>query len=214
MKMNVYFTNVLDIGDLYLEKVLFEYDNEPIVFTCKDSNNYRYLCVCDDIIDSHSWIVTKISNEILIDVIQNRISILSAFETSGNKIIIIDYDFESDDYHYQALNFDDIDEDELPSKNQYLNKIDCFNEYVSLLKEENIDYVYNLDSEVKDLNITVKINSVKHTITEHISLSNYMLMALSNNFCGSPDIAFLYLTQNDNGKETKNESSIDLYTAA
>ena len=39
-------------------------------------------------------------------------------------------------------------------------------------------------------------------------------MALSNNFCGSPDIAFLYLTQNDNGKETKNESSIDLYTAA
>ena len=138
MKMNVYFTNVLDIGDLYLEKVLFEYDNEPIVFTCKDSNNYRYLCVCDDIIDSHSWIVTKISNEILIDVIQNRISVLSAFETSGNKIIIIDYDFESDDYHYQALNFDDIDEDELPSKNQYLNKIDCFNEYVSLLKEVTI----------------------------------------------------------------------------
>lgn len=211
MKKNVYFTNVLEIGDLYLEKVLFEYDNEPIVFTCKDSNNYRYLCVCDDIIDSHSWIVTKISNKVLIDVIQNRISVLSAFETSGNKIIIIDYDFESDDYYYQALDFDDIDADELPSRNQYLNKIDCFNEYVSSLKKENADYVYNLDSEVKNLNITVKINSVKHIITEHISLSNYM--ALSNNYCGSPNIAFLDLTQSDNSKETKNESSIDLFTA-
>lgn len=58
-KTTVYFNNVPQIRDLFLEQVLFSYDYEPIVFTCKDNKLNRYLCICDDIIESRSWIVTE-----------------------------------------------------------------------------------------------------------------------------------------------------------
>lgn len=118
-KTTVYFNNVPQIGDLFLEQVLFSYDYEPIVFTCKDNKLNRYLCICDDIIESRSWIVTKISNSVLTEVINSERSILSVFEDSESKTLIIDYDHGN--YYYRFSDFKDIDEDELPSKDQYLN---------------------------------------------------------------------------------------------
>ena len=46
---NLYFDNVVQVGQLYLEYVFFEFESEPILFTCHDQLNQTYLCLCSDI---------------------------------------------------------------------------------------------------------------------------------------------------------------------
>lgn len=140
-----YFKNVPQIGDLYLDKILFEFDYEPIVFVCKNINNLRFLCVCDDVIERYSWIVSRISNKKLIEVIENRITVMSVFSCSKHKILVIDRDFDSDEYRYSFSFFKDIAADELPNEDQYLNMDGKFEDYVKTLKDDcisnNVDKV-------------------------------------------------------------------------
>ena len=39
---NLYFDNVVQVGQLYLEYVFFEFESEPILFTCHDQLNQTY----------------------------------------------------------------------------------------------------------------------------------------------------------------------------
>ena len=57
---SAYFKNIFHIGDMYLDHVFFEFEYEPIIFTCTDSNNSLYLCLCSEIRYVQRWIITKI----------------------------------------------------------------------------------------------------------------------------------------------------------
>ena len=45
----LYFENVIEKGNLYLDHILYEFEDEPILFLCKDKDGNRYLCHCAEI---------------------------------------------------------------------------------------------------------------------------------------------------------------------
>ena len=47
----IYFKNVPQYGDLEIEKVLFLFDNIPMIFVCRDDKKRYFLCQCVDVID-------------------------------------------------------------------------------------------------------------------------------------------------------------------
>ena len=87
----LYFINVIQIGNLYLEKVLNKFEDENIIFICKDLNGNRYLCICYEFRLSLKWIICKITPETLIKLIANRIDINTVFELEQNHWIQILY---------------------------------------------------------------------------------------------------------------------------
>lgn len=72
-----YFENIPYIGDLALEHIFYEY-GEPVLFVCRGINNKRYLCSCCKL--SEKWILSQVSEEELIQLINDSISIRSLFE--------------------------------------------------------------------------------------------------------------------------------------
>lgn len=165
---NVIFNNVPNIGDLYINKVLLEYELEPVIFVCKDSYNNFFLCICDDFIDvKRSWIAIKIPVEDLLDVINDKITLLSAFKKSENKTIIIDYYPDKKTYDYHMMNFSDIDENELPCEDQYLDEKETFDDYVDYLKSYIVSYDPQYDSDYLD---TIFINVNKNNQEYNFSI--------------------------------------------
>lgn len=139
MKNNkIYFENVLNFGDLYLDKVLFAYDNLPIVFVCTDKNYNYYLAICTDSICSLSWMLTSVSTSTLIDVLKNKIPVFKAFEVTDKKIILIDSNGKHLDCKEQMLS--EISEDELPDKNEYLDANGKFDNYITDLNKSQSEY--------------------------------------------------------------------------
>lgn len=156
---NVFFNNVPNIGDLYINKVLLEYELEPVIFVCKDSYSNFFLCICDDFIDEkRSWIAIKILVEDLLDVINDKITLLSAFKKSENKTIIIDYYPDKNTYDYRMMNFSDIAETELPYEDQYLDEKENFYDYIDYLKTFIISYDIQYDSVYLDT-IIINVNN-------------------------------------------------------
>lgn len=138
---NIFFSNIPNIGDLFINKVLLEYELEPVIFVCKDSYNNFFLCICDDFIDTNrSWIVVKLTVQDLLDVISDKITLLSVFKKSDNKTIVIDYCFNKNTYDYHMIDFSDIDENELPYEDQYLDEKENLYDYIDYLKSYIISY--------------------------------------------------------------------------
>ncbi len=162
-----FFNNVPNVGDLFINKVLLEYELEPVIFVCKDSYNNFFLCLCDDFIDvKRSWIAIKITVEDLLDIINDKITLLSAFKKSDNKTIIIDYnpDKKTNDYH--MMNFSDIDETELPCEDQYLNERESLDNYIDYLKSYIFSYDIQYDNDYLDtFFINVSINNQENSFS-------------------------------------------------
>ncbi|MCM1399926.1 MAG: hypothetical protein NC225_10660 [Clostridium sp.] len=155
---SIFLKNVPNVGDLFINKILLEYDLEPVIFVCKDNFNNFFLCICDDFIGiTRSWIAVKISVEDLIDIINDKITLLSAFKKSESKTIVIDYDPDKETYNYRMMNFTDIDENELPYEDQYLDETETFKDYINYLKLYIISYDIQYDSDYLDT-IFIKIN--------------------------------------------------------
>lgn len=141
-KFMTYFEDVLEYGDLKVEKVLFMFDNLPIIFVCTDSKKRRYLCQCTDIILGYSWMITQITYEILIRMIQNEISVLDAFKKSGHLIIIAER-MSDGKMDYRKMKFDDIDDDDLLDPDEKLDNPNLDN-YIQFLREQEIKEEENI----------------------------------------------------------------------
>ena len=133
---SVYFKNIFHIGDMYLDHVFFEFEYEPIIFTCTDSNNSLYLCICSEIRYVQRWIITKTDINILRQLVYKKIDIASAFLMSS-ELYIVERNLEGKE-NCRLVNHDNIDRLNLPKENiflkcnlsdaeNYLNKISfCF----------------------------------------------------------------------------------------
>ena len=86
---NLYFDNVVQVGQLYLEYVFFEFESEPILFTCHDQLNQTYLCLCSDIRYGQKWIITKCNTKILRALITAEIDIVTAFLKQQKAIVVV-----------------------------------------------------------------------------------------------------------------------------
>lgn len=138
--MERYFQTISAIGELFIEKILFEFDKEPIVFVCRNYKMDRYLCLCTDSIESYSWMVTHVSIDTLIDLLLDKISILQAFKYSSDEVYILDKLGNKTDI--RKYRFEDIPEDELPDEKEKLENKNI-NEYLSKLYYEKETYHLN-----------------------------------------------------------------------
>ena len=128
--------DICDIGILTLDKILFEFDNLPILVVCLDTVGNHYFCLCTDSIMEFTWLISKITVNSLIDVIQDKISILDVFKNSKDKIYLYN---DSGNYVEQVFTyFDEIPEEELSDTNEKLENPNLA-DYLSSLYSESIN---------------------------------------------------------------------------
>jgi hypothetical protein len=91
---NPYFQGVPDVGDLEF-KYCFYSLNRPMLFVCTDNNkridgsrNY-YLCSCYELTKSIGWIIAKISKDLLLDMINNNVSLRDTFNQCTKKYVAV-----------------------------------------------------------------------------------------------------------------------------
>ena len=130
-----FFENIPQIGTLKFEEELFSFENIPIVFVCIDKNNNRYLCVCDDIIEEESWIITKVSKQELLKVLNDEWTILSVFKDKN--IIVANKPFGRE-MEYIITEYNKIDPDELPLSDQYLEMKEYLSDYIDKISKSTI----------------------------------------------------------------------------
>lgn len=109
-----YFTNIANIGNLYLDYVIYEFELEPILFTCVDANKNLYLCLCSDIRYGQKWIITKCNISILEALFFNRIDIASAF-CMFTDLTVVEMDINGIEKNYK-INCKEIDRLDLPKE--------------------------------------------------------------------------------------------------
>lgn len=115
---NIYFDNVIQVGKLYLEHIFYEFESEPILFSCVDENKNIYLCLCSEIRYSQRWLVSKCSITVLKALIEEEIDIASAI-LSAPKVIVIDMDLHGHESSC-IIERDKIDRLDLPKEGTYI----------------------------------------------------------------------------------------------
>lgn len=126
-----YFENIKNIGNLYIEEILFE-ANYPVLFTLRDTLNNIYLAVCIDTRKKQRWIVISSAEQIIINMLRNKFTVREAFENSNSDVcFLISYVY---DFPIEVVptKYEDVDELDLPSEGVYLgNSENDFEDYVN-----------------------------------------------------------------------------------
>lgn len=174
---NLYFENVPYIGSLFMEQLLFSFEDTPIVFICTDKELSRYLCVCDDIIDEESWLIVKINNTKLLEILNNASTVLSAFV--GQKVIIANRKFNQS-IRYEIEEYNNIGEDELPVCDQYLDMKNSLRAYIEKIENEILFTSFRL---------SIPINDVISDINENLDIPKVAISfkekKLSETYCNN-----------------------------
>ena len=113
-----YFTNVIQVGDLYLDHVLYEFESEPILFTCVDKAENIYLCICSEIRYCQRWIVAKCDMNTLWALYDEQMDIASAFLLPST-VIHIQMDLQGKE-RSSILKRDKVDRLDLPEEGTYV----------------------------------------------------------------------------------------------
>ena len=147
-----YSENVTGIGNLYLEYVFYEFEQEPVLFLCRDEYANIYLCLCADIRYEQSWIVVPCNTMLLHLLIEEKMDIASVFlsRKNGWKIVMDIHGNEKN----ESIQMNDIDRLDLPKEGTYI-RCDKEKAETYLWKrtlEEEMKCNYNIVNE-SDMNI-------------------------------------------------------------
>lgn len=115
----LYFENCVDVGNLYLDYVFYEFEKEPILFTCVDKSKNLYFCICVDIRYEQIWLISKTNISILKELIDERIDIASAFLTQ-KKFIKVNMDLEGNEKSW-VISKKDISALDLPKPGTFIH---------------------------------------------------------------------------------------------
>lgn len=85
-KKEIYFENVIGIGDLYLDYVFLKFDYEPIFFTCQDAQRQLYMCLCSEIRGEQRWVISKCEFNILQLLVEGKMDMVTAICASHSLI--------------------------------------------------------------------------------------------------------------------------------
>lgn len=114
----LFFKDVDEIGNLYLDYIFYEFEYEPILFVCVDDNNKLYFCLCSNIRFGQRWIIMKADVLLLNKLIEEEIEIATAFLRAKNLIIYtMDLDGKEES---MVANANKIDRLDLPREGTYL----------------------------------------------------------------------------------------------
>lgn len=118
MKDELYFENIGEIGNLYLEHVFFEFEKEPILMICVDDRKQLYLCLCAEIRGGQRWIVSCSDIGILEELVEGRIDIASAL-CIPEQLVLVTRDLRGIESSV-IINTNEVDPFDLPKKGTLL----------------------------------------------------------------------------------------------
>lgn len=117
MNIEKIFRKIPKFKNIHLDTVLFE-SRYPILFTCVCGRDvYLFVC-CLFTNEVVKWIGTKTNDDILIKLLENKITIRDSFVTGNNKKIMIDY--KVDGVHLNELFSTEIPPQLLPTVGEYM----------------------------------------------------------------------------------------------
>lgn len=96
MEREIYFQNIKGIGNLYLDHIFFEFEMEPLLFTCVDSAHTLYFCHCYKMLYELKWFIVPISVDKLSKLIDGTSDIRQTI-LSAKKILNITRDIKGND---------------------------------------------------------------------------------------------------------------------
>ncbi|MCI9615422.1 MAG: hypothetical protein HFG93_09755 [Dorea sp.] len=140
----IFYENIPQAGLLLLEQILFSFEGIPMVFVCIDKECNRYLCICDDVINEEAWLIVKIDDNRLLRILNDEDTVLSAFR--DQKVIIVNRG-AGGEFKYNFVDYCEIDPDELPLCDQYLEMKEYLTEYIDKLKRQFLIYNFTFDLE-------------------------------------------------------------------
>ena len=105
--------------DLYFDFSLITYDYCPILFIANGSDGHLYLCHCSEVRFGIRWNVSRTTYHIVQRLIEQQISIVEALRL-GSKVFVSTYK-HNEGFKSQVVEFDEIDELDLPDADLYLD---------------------------------------------------------------------------------------------
>jgi len=121
------------IGKLYMDEE-FIVGNEPVLFTVIDENKKRYLVMT--YVPECIYHMVEISNNDLIDMLENRITMEQTFRKQ-KEIIRVFYDWIDNCYKFTKYDSTTFSSDLLPKEGEYYNlNYDYIKRYIDKLKPE------------------------------------------------------------------------------
>ena len=154
---------VKNIGQLNYEKIIVRFDI-PLLFTCTDINDNRYIVVCADE-DKGIYVVGKTNISDLLHMLKNDITMYDYFR-QREELYTISYDYDSGEFVWEPTSQDLISDDMLPDKGAYLelsNAAIC--DYIEQLK--NIDLYENWNSKFKASFVDYVLNAMDDSISKY-----------------------------------------------
>lgn len=184
---NVYFKNIIDIGDLYCDYCFIRFEGEPILFVCKDERKQLYLCVCSDIRIEQKWVISKIEIETLRSLINQEVDIFTSL-TQNKSVIIVTQDIYGLELN-RLVSIDELSELDLPQKGVLLkcdlSEATRYIENISIQDREVIsENMYIKELKTKDfLDNIYEIGDVDLKIKdEEIFISHLPVEYMNNNY--------------------------------
>lgn len=144
---------------LYLEQILAEYDY-PMLYTCVDDNNKRYLAMCVDP-DEGEYLVADTGNCIILNMLENKIRMIEAFEKARRiyRVSSVSNDVTQD--KVIDVNYSDIAKDDLPDEDAYFDLLESeksIQAYIEKLRsderrlfEYSLVYEYSINTKLKNI---------------------------------------------------------------
>lgn len=118
MRHEAFFSKIDDIGELYLEYIFFDFELEPLLFTCVDKDNNLYFCHCYKLLCEQKWFVIPVSFDLLTDLVEEKKDIRSVILLS-EQIFDITRDVTGKEICMQK-NSSDILKEDLPAVGVFL----------------------------------------------------------------------------------------------
>ena len=116
----LYFENILDIGNIYLEKSLKEFEDENIVFICSDDVGNYYFSICYEFRYRLKWILCKVNLYELVKVLLKEETVYNLYMKSQDMLINIEYS-EEVGFQSHRVYAKEIERRVLPEQSVYLN---------------------------------------------------------------------------------------------
>ncbi|KSV57563.1 hypothetical protein [Acetivibrio ethanolgignens] len=194
MKNNIYFENVTQAGTLFLDYVFYEFEMEPIVFTCVDKEKNLYLCLCSEIRYEQKWIISRCNVHTLKALINEEIDIASALCLSKT-LVVATMDIHGKEKS-SVIDTEAVDKLDLPKSGTFIrcDKETAYNylwnkEYEVLLAklDKAIDYTPILDkiTESYSLIINTPINTLNTQMKSYVNSININMVETLNRFSES-----------------------------
>lgn len=149
MKIEKIFREISGFENITLDTVLFE-SKYPVLFTCRNGEDvYLFIC-CLVSADIVKWIATKTDYSMLVGLLENKITIRSAFLGITQEKIIIEYNGQ--DVCCSVVNSMDIQNNLLPADGEYMDaEDDEYEEEIAVFKMRNANVEYTIQPQIHDL---------------------------------------------------------------